>query len=323
MSHDVEFFTISSGLYFPGFVGLYNSLRLSGHQEPVTVLERGMSERQKAIIRPHCRIVTLDYDVKNPCHLTAFPSQLDATGIVVLIDSDALVVDQLDPIIDHAREGKICLSRDPDESRFFDEWGKIFDVRNPLRKQTYYNTGLVAFSVEHWPELLGRWWESLKRVWDRPSIMEGASRKKDPTSQPDQDALNALLMSEFPPDSVFEIPSHWNVFPKNLASVNVEDRTSLRCSWRGERVKVVQASGRPKPWTWRRLTDRQKFFCYPNLLRRTLTARDIAIRLPNGMLPPWLWDNSFGEMMFTLFERWSNVRLLPSELRRQFSSLGS
>ncbi len=63
---DVRFFTISSSLYFPGFVALFNSLRLAGHTEPVTVLERGMSEAQKEAIRSHCNVVSLEAEVVNP-----------------------------------------------------------------------------------------------------------------------------------------------------------------------------------------------------------------------------------------------------------------
>lgn len=318
-SPDVHFFTISSGLYFPGFVGLFNSLRLAGHHEPVTVLEREMSPQKKKLLLSHCGVVSLDYEVTNPCHLTAYPSQLDVDGIVVLIDSDALVLDRLDEILQRAREGAICLSPDPDESRYFAEWSDIFDLRAPLRRQTYYNTGFVVFSTHDWPQLLDRWWKALKKVWDRPSFMEGASLKNEPASQPDQDAFNALLMSEVPPDAVHEIPAPWNVFPTDLSSVSVADHDTLSCRQAGETVKVIQSSGSPKPWSWGRLRTREKAYCYLPLLRRVLTGDDAPIRVPATMLPPWLRRGRLGKWCYRVFEKWLNIRILPAGVRQRFS----
>jgi hypothetical protein len=143
----VTFYTISSDLYFPGFVGMLNSLRLAGHNEPVTVLERGMSPKQKAVLEGHCTVVSMDHEVTNPCHLTAYPSQLDTSGVVVFIDSDALVLERLDEAISCARGGKICMYGDPETFRSFPEWTEIFGLRTPLRRQPYYNTGFVSFSV--------------------------------------------------------------------------------------------------------------------------------------------------------------------------------
>lgn len=297
-------------------VGLLNSLRLLGHDEPVTVLERGMSKEQKDAIRDHCRIVSLTANVRNPCHLTAYPAQFDAAGICVLIDADALVVGRLDTLIEQARTGKICLSPDPDDSRYFEEWQEIFALEGPPRRQTYYNTGLVIFSTEAWPNLLDRWWDALQRIWHRPSYMEGAPMMEDPTSQPDQDALNAILMSEVGPGAIYEIPESENLFPADLPAVELRDVATLSCAFKGKRVNVIQCSGRPKPWAWEMVRLQRSTHCYLPLLRRVLVAEDVAVEIPRSTVPPWLWRGPLGEAAFRVLRLSDDLPGIRSTVRR-------
>ena len=158
----------------------------------------------------------------------------------VFIDSDALVLRRLDEAIEHAKDGRICILRDPDEDRFFAEWAEIFDLRAPLPRQPYFCTAFVAFSTEAWPELLRRWWETLERIWHLPSFMEGAPMRADPAAQGDQDAFNALLMSEVAPGSVHELPADSNVFPSQLKHVSIEDLRNRKCVLDGQPVSVLQ-----------------------------------------------------------------------------------
>lgn len=303
MHPDVEFFTISNRSYFPGLVGLVNSLRLGGHGEPVTVLDRGLSRRQKSAVERQCRIVSIDREAVNPCHLTAYPALLDVPDIVILIDSDALVLDRLEEVIREARNGSICMFRDTDDGRFFREWSDIFQLDQPLRRQPYYQTGLVAFSTRAWPDLLDRWWNVLGRIRHRPTFMEGASMRGDPTSQPDQDALNALLMSEYPPGSVHELPSRVNALRNQLPKVEIVDRENMTCRIDGEPVRILHCSGSPKPWTWTILRGRRPFSCYLPLLRRVLSREDTPIRVPYWLLPPWLWGGWVGDRSIEMVKR--------------------
>lgn len=318
-----RFFTIADESYFPGLVGLLNSLRLAGHSEPVTVLDRGLSTRQKEAISPHCDIVSLAVDVRNPCHLTAYPSQLGYRGVVLLIDSDVLVLERLGEAIREAGNGRICMYRDPDEGRCFPEWEEIFDLREPLRSQPYYQTHFVAFSTEAWPDLLDRWWEALQKIWHLPSFMEGASMRGSATSQPDQDALNALLMSEVPAGAVHELPSGEHAMTGRMSEVAVSDRDSLSCSWQGQRVRMLHCEGHPKPWSVELLKARRNTHCFLPLLRRVLTDGDATVRVPNRLLPPWLWSGAVGGMTFRLVHGWLSGGGVRGILRRFARALGS
>ena len=61
------FYTISNAGYFPGLVGLVNSLRTVGHRETIFVADVGMTEEQQALLKPHCTLIPLSSNgVANP-----------------------------------------------------------------------------------------------------------------------------------------------------------------------------------------------------------------------------------------------------------------
>jgi hypothetical protein len=48
---------------------------------------------------------------------------------------------------------------------------------------------------------LGQWWNACRTIASDPTCQEGVSWDH-PTAQADQDALNAVLMAEYPPDRI-------------------------------------------------------------------------------------------------------------------------
>jgi hypothetical protein len=50
----ITFFTICNEAYFPGLVGLINSLRLVGHDSPIVVGDCGLTPEQRAVLADHC-----------------------------------------------------------------------------------------------------------------------------------------------------------------------------------------------------------------------------------------------------------------------------
>ena len=115
------------------------------------------------------------------------PLSVRDAEVVVYIDSDVIVAASLDPVLDRREHGSICAFPDI-EDRFFPEWEETFDLRAPLRRQRYVNTGLVAFSTDQHPSLLRRWGRCCDRIRDCAGTADGQGRRS-PTGLPDQDAL--------------------------------------------------------------------------------------------------------------------------------------
>jgi hypothetical protein len=171
--------------------------------------------------------------------------------------------------------------------RWFAEWEKIFDLRSPPRKQKYVNTGFVAFSTVCFPTLLSRWSECCERTVGQPTDFEKPGLLS-PTAYPDQDALNALLMSEVSPAQIHLQPA--NIAAQGLAQLQrarVVDVQHLDCRLDGTRLTLLHASGFPKPWQ-RAAATQLRSTAYLVCLRRMLAGRDLLVRISPQHLPIWL-----------------------------------
>jgi hypothetical protein len=289
----VTYYTISDSRYFVGTAAMLNSLRLTGNHGEVVVLDRGLEPGQRTRLERHARVVDIDDDrLGNPVMLKAYPQLLGADGTIVIIDSDMLVTEPLEPIVTQAAAGKVCLFPDhwSDYDRWFAEWETAFSLRAPLRRRRYLNSGFVALSTQHWPDLLSRWWEACAAL--PPDLVFAA--EDSPFRDGDQDALNALLMSEVPEDAVGELPASGEAHPDALLDVQVLDAGNLVCAIDGNHVTILHASGRPKVWHaegWRRVRARD---AHTRLLPRVLLAADVPLRLDPTELPVWLRDGRKG-----------------------------
>lgn len=285
---DVTYFTIGDDAFFPGVAALVNSLRLLGVAHRIVVADCGFTTGQRELLLPHATLVPLARaDVKNPQQYKAFAHLLRPRGTLAIIDSDIIVTDSLDGILASAREGKIGVFPDPEEKRWFAEWEDVFALSGPPRKQVYVNSGFVVFSAAHWPRLLERWWHACERIFPHPTIREGAARDH-PTSQSDQDALNALLMSEVPRDALALQASNREVFRWDFERVRVHDAAALVCEFDGTRVAVLHAVAGPKPWQRAAGGEATPRNAYVRLLRRLLVGDDVAVRVPPSSVPSWL-----------------------------------
>jgi hypothetical protein len=280
------FFTIGDARFFPGVVALLNTLRLAGHDEELVVLDCGLAPGQRAALAPHCTLVVRSRAlVHNPQQYKAFPHTVGASGVVVVVDSDLYVTRSLAPFLARAAGGRICVFADLEPHRWFAEWSSAFELAEPLRRETYVNSGFVCFSTAHHPELLGRWWAACERTFAHRTIYEGAAHGL-PMSQSDQDALNAVLMSEVAPGAVALQPGEDELFPWQFRELDAIDVAALDVRWRGHRPALVHAAGWPKVWEtagWWTVAP-----AYAALARRALTWPDVAVPLPAETLPVWL-----------------------------------
>ena len=280
---DVRFYTMGDSRYFLGAVALVNSLRIVGHHEPITFLDLGLTPAQRLMLEGECDVIDLDRDTRtHPFTLQPYPSVVDASGVCVIVDSDVILTQRLDALVDAATAGKISAFVDRPE-RCLDEWQQVFELDAPLHHGLpYVNSGLVVFHADLQRRFIDRWWSLCRglRVEFPPS-------PDSPTGYADQDVLNALLMSEYVDDRVaLEQPSMalgWD----RLTATTVDDLDRLACSRDGVPVAALHSVARPKPWT-----DDARYMLrtnsYVTCLRRCLAGPDLTMALPDELLPSWL-----------------------------------
>jgi len=309
---DVSFYTITDEHFFLGTVGMLNSLRLMGHEQRVFMLDCGLSRRQRGLLESECELIALPEDMRSvaPNLLKPYANLLKPSGIAVVIDSDLLVTRPLDALLEAARNGKICACADDEHDRWFAEWEQIFDLPCGPRRQTYVNSGFLAFSVEHWPDLLPRWWEFCSRIPPHRTIHRGVVLNT-PTSQRDQDALNAMLMSEVPSGALAILPpeAHPNV-PQLRWEVRLEEVSELLCSLYGHPVRFVHPTGKAKPFQ-RQVWTRQGRSIFPMLLRWLLVEHDARVRVSREDVPVWLRSGRLGAVVMhilRLLNRFGRIR---------------
>jgi hypothetical protein len=284
---DPTYYTVAEAAYFPGTAALLNSLRLTGNVGELVVLDQGFTDGQRARLAQYAKLVDVrDEQVAHPSGLKSFAAKLDPSGIVVLIDSDMVVTRSLDPFLEHASVGRICLFADPPvtRNRWFAEWAEVLDLRAPLRRQVYMNAGFVALSVESWPGLLARWHDLCRRI---PAEQVFADDVSQPFWAGDQDVLNALLASEIPPDAVAVLPENAVADRDRLGRVRIEDSRTLECSLEGQPLTILHHSLGRKAWqpdAWLRLRDG----AYIRLLPRLLFGDDVTLALGRGEVPFWV-----------------------------------
>jgi hypothetical protein len=309
---------VSTASYFLGTVALLNSLWLTGNVGVLSVLDRGLSARQRRLLADGAVVVDLP-QVRQPVHpvmVKPYPYLLGARGTVVVIDSDVVVTGSLAPVVERVEQGMICSYVDPSQDRWFGEWRTIFGLTRPLRRQPYAGSGFLALSTAHWPHLLQRWWELCSVIAGEGTMLAG-----DPETNPvyygDQDALNALLMSEVPADAVSLLPRSSVPIWRELRRVRVVDERRLHCSHDGAAPVLLHAAGSPKVWEprgWMHVDSRD---AYGRLLARCLMASGLLLRVEPQDVPFWLRRGVRGaavRALFSTFNRLGFTRLLP--LRR-------
>jgi hypothetical protein len=292
------FYTVSNARYFPGTVALLNSLRLTGNAGELVVLDAGLTAAQRGRLDPHTTVLDVPHDVAmNPLLLKAYPASLAPSGVVVVIDGDIIVTGSLSETLDRAAAGAICVYPDTASERWFREWQELFGLTAPLRREPYVNSGFVAFSVEAWPTLLTRW-EAAATAIPTERTRAGGALQATPFWDGDQDALNALLMSEIPRGALALLPG--DEAPMSFAQrrrLTIRDRERLVCVHEGRETVLVHSAGEPKPWHpdgWRHGMWRDG---YVALLPRVLLADDVLVRLSARELPVWSRDGRLPRLL--------------------------
>jgi hypothetical protein len=273
------FYCVSSDVYFLGAVGLVNSLRIAGHEEPVFVLDCGLSRGRRELLEREATVIDAPeggqpFALKTVAPLTA------PAGTMVLIDADMIVTRPLTELIERAAAGNVVAFRNKAD-RHFPEWGELLDL-GEVRRQPYVSSGLVAMGRSPGEEVLRLMQDRQHRVdLERTYFADHADDY--PLLYSDQDILNAILASRVDAGRLAALdPRLCAETPfRGLAVVDVE---RPRAAYEdGTEPYVVHHALSPKPWQ-RPAYDG----VYTRLLRRLLTAADVAILVDEDEIPRWL-----------------------------------
>jgi hypothetical protein len=327
---DHVFYAAADEDYFIGTVALVNSLRLTGNDGPVVVLDTGLRPEQRSFLERVCTVVPVDLE-----HgiLTVFvkPSvgALERTRTVVMIDTDVIVTGSLASIVAQAEAGTICAFEDagPGENRHFPEWQQLFGLRAPLRQQPYSNGSFLALSMARWHWLMERWSEICALVQEERSkrafLLALDDVLVDPVGFNEQDVLNALLMSEVPEGATMLMEQPLSPNWSDRDRVEIVDAGTLRCRHDGRETLYLHYTGALKPWQpwgW----SRESFDAFVELLPRVLVAEDVALRLPPGDLPFWLhgdWKSraTYGALNGASTLAYRALRVVPAGARQRIT----
>jgi hypothetical protein len=279
----VAFYTVSSREYFLGAVALINSLRLQGHDEPVYVLDRGLSDAQRRILAGEATVVPGPPEA--PPHLlkTIAPNAHPA-DVMVLMDADMIVTRPLGALVEEAAAGKVVAFAG-NEDRWEPAWGELLDL-GELERRRYLSSAFVALGGTLGAEVMRVFGDRVSRVDVGRSSFE--INLLDPTSPApdyplhllDQDVLNAVVARLVPSESVVALePEGMALIP--FDGLRVTDERGLRCVYRGGGEPYLLHHMLPgKPWL-----EAAPESPFSRLLRRSLTGPDLAIAVPVKAIP--------------------------------------
>ena len=271
----VAFYCLSSELYFPGAVGLVNSLRLQGHDEPIYLLDCGLTDEHRDLLAGEATIVPGPASTP-PYLLKTIAPAANPAETMVLIDVDMVVTRPLTPLIERAAAGHVLAVKD-NLDRYVPEWGELLGL-GATEPGPYVSSGLVIGGGEVGAELVGLWHDRLARVEYERSWFD-RDEPGYPFAYLDQDVLNAILRSPAARDRLVPIEPGLAPVPP-FHGLEITDARTLRCrNPDGTEPYLVHQFVR-KPWV-----EPMYHGVYSKLLRRLWLGDDVAIRLDERELP--------------------------------------
>jgi len=302
------FYCVADTRFFLGAVGLINSLRLVGHDEPVYLLDIGLTAEQRRLLEPEVTLVGGPPDTPPWLSKTVAPLAHPAETMV-LIDVDMIVTRPLHDLFAEAAAGRV-VAVEHGSDRFSPEWGSLLSL-GELRRRPYVCSGLVIVPRQPGEEIL----RLMDRLSDRVEIERtwfGRSEPDYPLLFPEQDILNAILAGRVEEGRVLVIDRRLEPIPP-FDGVTVLDDDSLRCELEDGSEPYLLHHYAVKPWL-----DETPDGPYSLLLRRLLGGDDVAIRVPEHEIPMRLRS---GILARALRERASGAGRFDAYLREPFADL--
>ncbi len=270
---DAAFYCVADERYFLGAVGLINSLRLQGHDQPVFVLDCGMRSDQRALLEPEATLVAGD---GTPPWLSKTVAPLKhPSAVMVLIDVDMIVTRPLDSLIALA-DGDHVVAFQNDRQRHISEWGELVGLRK-TRLQPYVSSGLVLCGGDNGRQVLELLAEK-QPVVDFELTFWRRNVRDYPFLYADQDVLNAILASLEPATTI--ALAHRLAPNPPFDTMRIVDLPGLRVVDGGGTEPYVLHQHVRKPWL-----EPMYHGVYSRLLSRLLLGDDVAITVPEDHVP--------------------------------------
>ncbi|MFD5405912.1 glycosyltransferase family protein [Streptomyces griseorubiginosus] len=273
------FYTVADRRFFPGLVALLNSLRLTGHEEPLVVVDIGLSPEQRVLLADHVVLVEPPSPDLPAVFVAPYGPLRRPAEVAVLIDADIIVTRPLTELTEAARLGRIVAFVDclPNSHRFHPEWQTTLGL-GPLRPRRYLNAGFLAYPHALTERLLPPWTEGQRTIGVAHSRY-GSATLDDPFYFADQDVLNAVLAARFEDDELLVLDHRLAPHPP-FPGLALVDRSRLTCRYDDGVEPFLLHHVLAKPWL-RATRDT----VYSTLMTRLLLAPDVALRLDPSALP--------------------------------------
>ena len=303
------FYCVSDSAFFLGAVAMINSLRLQGHEEPVYVLDCGLTAQQRALLATEVTLV--DAPSTQAPHLLktvaplAYPSD-----VMILIDADMVATRSLDPLIEQAAEGRLIAFAN-NEDRWVAQWGDLLDL-GQLERRPYACSGLVLLGGALGFEVL-ELLDDRQRLVDYGRSFYGTNDLSYPFRFPEQDVLNAIIQARLDEQTAAILAHRLAPMPP-FDRIERSGPDSLGWAFDDGTVPYVLHQFLRKPWL-----ERMYHSPYSQLLSRCLLGSDLAIRVP----PAWVPRRFRGGLAAGLeraavniwdLSRWYLVDLLPGRV---------
>jgi hypothetical protein len=270
---DVAFYTVTEARHFLGVVGLANSLRLVGHDEPLFVTDAGLTAQQRQTLARVATVLPAPEGVRAELSKPAAPL-LHPTDVMVVLDADVLVVRHLQPLIERALSGQLVFFENNVPDRFFAEWSDL--GLGPPRKSAYVIAGHYLGPRALMMPMLENV-DRLQRRLDTSTTYFGGGSMDQPYYFADQDLMNAYLMTTVDTDSITRLDGGFSPVPPFKG---IRRRDGIHCVGPNGTEPFLLHHILRKPWlgpTRRNL--------YVDILRHVLWDKDAPITLDPSTLP--------------------------------------
>jgi hypothetical protein len=309
---ECAFYCVANSQHFLGAVALLNSLRLVGHEEPIFLVDAGLTAEQRNLIAGHVTLIPAPRGVPAIFLAPVGPMEYPA-GVTILLDADIIVTRSLTDLIDTAQGGRLVafVNNEPNHDRFFPDWSTTLAL-GPLRRRPYLNAGQLFLPDALNRRLLELWVEHLARL-DVEQTWLASGRLSDPFYFGDQDVLNAIVAARLEPDEIVLLEHRLAPHPP-FAGLRLVDTERVLCHYADGAQPYLLHHTHKKPWLKATRSN-----IYSLLLPRFLLAPDLAVRLEPEELPLRLRE---GWLAAADRRRASAQALVHAHTRKQLGRFG-